>query len=34
MVERPPIAILVVDDEPGVLAVIRRYLDDRACDVP
>jgi CheY-like chemotaxis protein len=24
----PPIAILAVDDEPGVLALVRRCLDD------
>jgi len=26
--ETPPLAILVVDDEPGVLALLRRCLDD------
>ena len=28
MEEGPPIAILAVDDEPGVLALVRRCLDD------
>jgi two-component system cell cycle sensor histidine kinase/response regulator CckA len=27
--EGPPIAILAVDDEPGVLALVRRCLDDK-----
>jgi CheY-like chemotaxis protein len=27
--ERQPIAILAVDDEPGVLALVRRCLDDQ-----
>jgi two-component system capsular synthesis sensor histidine kinase RcsC len=28
MSDAPPIAILAVDDEPGVLALVRRCLDD------